>query len=313
MRTSGGKLALVLALAVMLSIPLVSQSAWGPPSGEDPVEPVTSEVTAYGFIANLSDQEENTPLQGVQVTLYDSDKSVVQVTSGTNPVKTDANGRFEFTFMHTEGDTYYMTFEYPGYTVRSLPDSMDMDSEGFVSFDPAETAVDSEGDYALSGESGGLHAIVMAVTTGSVYGTVQGESGGETFALSGATVTIVSEDGMSYSASTGANGYFSIDCPSGRYTMTVSCTGFQSSEAIAVESGHGSAYSVTLVQNTSEFVLGLDITHSIMVIGLVMLALIIVGVTAMHVRGRGRGDEPILMNDLEDLTQQQDEDEVRRP
>ena len=279
MRTSGGKLALVLALAVMLSIPLVSQSAWAPPSGEDPVEPVTSEVTAYGFIANLSDQEENTPLQGVQVTLYDSDKNVVQVTSGTNPVKTDANGRFEFTFMHTEGDTYYMTFEYPGYTVRSLPDSMDMDSEGFVSFDPAETAVDSEGDYALSGESGGLHAIVMAVTTGSVYGTVQGESGGETFALSGATVTIVSEDGMSYSA----------------------------------ESGHGSAYSVTLVQNTSEFVLGLDITHSIMVIGLVMLALIIVGVTAMHVRGRGRGDEPILMNDLEDLTQQQDEDEVRRP
>lgn len=237
----------------------------------------------------------------------------MQVTSGTNPVKTDANGRFEFTFMHAEGDTYYMTFEYPGYTVRSLPDSMDMDSEGFVSFDPAETAVDSEGDYALSGESGGLHAIVMAVTTGSVYGTVQGESGGETFALSGATVTIVSEDGMSYSASTGANGYFSIDCPSGRYTMTVSCTGFQSSEAIAVESGHGSAYSVTLVQNTSEFVLGLDITHSIMVIGLVMLALIIVGVTAMHVRGRGRGDEPILMNDLEDLTQQQDEDEVRRP
>ena len=152
MRTSGGKLALVLALAVMLSIPLVSQSAWAPPSGEDPVEPVTSEVTAYGFIANLSDQEENTPLQGVQVTLYDSDKNVVQVTSGTNPVKTDANGRFEFTFMHTEGDTYYMTFEYPGYTVRSLPDSMDMDSEGFVSFDPAETAVDSEGDYALSGE-----------------------------------------------------------------------------------------------------------------------------------------------------------------
>ena len=222
MRTSGGKLALVLALAVMLSIPLVSQSAWAPPSGEDPVEPVTSEVTAYGFIANLSDQEENTPLQGVQVTLYDSDKNVVQVTSGTNPVKTDANGRFEFTFMHTEGDTYYMTFEYPGYTVRSLPDSMDMDAEGFVSFDPAETAVDSEGDYALSGESGGLHAIVMAVTTGSVYGTVQGESGGETFALSGATVTIVSEDGMSYSASTGANGYFSIDCPSGRYTMTVS-------------------------------------------------------------------------------------------
>lgn len=55
MRTSGGKLALVLALAVMLSIPLVSQSAWAPPSGEDPVEPVTSEVTAYGFIANLSD------------------------------------------------------------------------------------------------------------------------------------------------------------------------------------------------------------------------------------------------------------------
>ena len=313
MRPSGGRLTVLLALALMLAVPFAAVTASAAPGGDTPVEPAEREVTAYGYIANLSDQEENTPLQDVQVTLYDSDKNVVEPSTGTNPVKTDSAGRFEFTFLHTDGDTYYLTFEYPGYMVRSLPDSMDMDDDGFVSFDPAQSAVDDEGRYAMSGEAGGLHAIVMAVTTGSVYGTVQGESGGETFALSGATVTIVSEDGMSYSASTGANGYFSIDCPSGRYTMTVSCTGFQSSEAIAVESGHGSAYSVTLVQNTSEFVLGLDITHSIMVIGLVMLALIIVGVTAMHVRGRGRGDEPILMNDLEDLTQQQDEDEVRRP
>ena len=232
------------------------------------------------------------------MTLYDSDKNIVEPSAGTNPVKTDSAGRFEFTFLHADGDTYYLTFEYPGYMVRSLPDSMDMDDDGFVSFDPAQSAVDDEGRYAMSGEAGGLHAIVMAVTTGS---------------LSGATITVVSEDGVSQTTKSGSNGYFVFeDCPFGTYTLTVSCRGFQSSEPITVESGSGTAYGVTLVQNNPSFLFGMDIAHSMMIVGLVMLALILVIVTWAHARSKGGDSEPILMNDLDEIAQQ-DGDELRRP
>ena len=313
MRPSGGRLAVLLTLALMLAVPFAAATASAAPGGDTPVEPAEREVTAYGYIANLSDQEENTPLQDVQVTLYDSDKNIVEPSAGTNPVKTDSAGRFEFTFLHADGDTYYLTFEYPGYMVRSLPDSMDMDDDGFVSFDPAQSAVDDEGRYAMSGEAGGLHAIVMAVTTGIIYGTIQGFSDGETFSLSGATITVVSEDGVSQTTKSGSNGYFVFeDCPFGTYTLTVSCRGFQSSEPITVESGSGTAYGVTLVQNNPSFLFGMDIAHSMMVVGLVMLALILVIVTWAHARSKGGDSEPILMNDLDEIAQQ-DGDELRRP
>ena len=90
MRPSGGRLAVLLALALMLAVPFAAASASAAPGDDTPVEPTEREVTTYGYIANLSDQEENTPLQDVQVTLYDSDKNIVEPSAGTNPVKTDS-------------------------------------------------------------------------------------------------------------------------------------------------------------------------------------------------------------------------------
>ena len=311
MSSAGRTLTIFVAALAAVSLVLTAGPTLAAPN--DPQEPETHEVTAYGYIANLSNQAENTPLENVTVTLYDSDKNVLEDVSGPNPVSTDETGRFEFTFMCTDGEAYFLTFDYPGYMVRSLPDSMDMDDDGFVSFDPAQSAVDDEGRYAMSGEAGGLHAIVMAVTTGIIYGTVQGFSDGETFSLSGATITVVSEDGVSQTTKSGSNGYFVFeDCPFGTYTLTVSCRGFQNSEPITVESGSGTAYGVTLIQNNPSFLFGMDIAHSMMVVGLVMLALILVIVTWAHARSKGGDSEPILMNDLDDLVQQ-DEDEIRRP
>ena len=309
MSSAGRTLTIFVAALAAMSLMLSAGPTLAAPS--DPQEPETHEVTAYGYIANLSNQAENTPLENVTVTLYDSDKNVLEDVSGSDSVNTDGTGRFEFTFMYTDGETYFLTFDYPGYMVRSLPDPMSMDDDGFVSFRLMSSQLDGEGKYALSGEAGGLHAIVMAVTTGIVYGTVQGVSGEESFALSGATVTVTSEDGMSYTTKTGAGGYFSIECPYGSYTMTVVCKGFQSSEAIDVESGYGSAYNIDLTQNESTYLFGLDIAHSVMLIGLVILALTVGAAVAANARSRKKGAEPILMNDLDDLSQQNDED-VRR-
>ena len=49
-----------------------------------------------------------------------------------------------------------------------------------------------------------------------------------------------------------------------------------------------------------------------MIVGLVMLALILVIVTWAHARSKGGDSEPILMNDLDEIAQQ-DGDELRRP
>lgn len=312
--------ALLAVMVVLTAVPLASGPADAPPADNEEPEPTSVVLTAYGYVTNLSDQEENTPLKDVNVGLFMLSNGVkvpvetveVDGEDGPNPTLTDSDGRFEFTFEYFFGSTYFLSFDYPGYTVRSLPDlSMEMDDDGFVQFEIRPDMVDENGDYALTGTADGLHAIVMVITTGSVYGTVSGTSGDGEFALDGARVTIVSANGQSYSTLTNDQGYFQIECPFGTYTMTVTCSGFGDSERIEVESGANVPYTVTLDQNTSQAIFGLDIAHSTMVIGLVVLVLMVVLTAAIYMRQK-RSSETILMNDL-DTIGKEEEDEVRRP
>lgn len=294
---------LMTALAVLIA-PLIANDVLA--SSQEPGEPISGEVTVYGYVTNLSDQEENTPLENVLVTLYSG--ADVRIEAG-DPCRTDENGRFEFTFTYTAGNSYFLKFEYSGYTVRSLPDlSMSMDSEGYVSFELRSDMLDLNGDYALTDTADSPHAIVMVITTGNVYGTVHGTLDGDEFALGGATVTIVSENGQSYTTQTNNSGYFSIECPYGTYTMTVECGGFQTSEKMTVE--NNTAYTVVLQQNTSDVFMGMDSAHSLMLVAITILILILLIVAAAHSRSKKSGNS-VLVNDLEDLGK--DEENVRRP
>ena len=301
-------LLIVSALAVLVA-PLTAIGLDAAPS-QGSGEPAAGEITVYGYVTNLSDQEENTPLQNVTVTLYSgAGNRIVEV---GDPCSTDETGRFSFTFDYTPGVPYYLTFEYPGYAVRSLPDlNMSMESDGYISFQLRTDMADSDGDYALTDTANSMHAIVMAITTGYVYGTVQGVLDEEEFALGGATVTIVSENGQSYSAQTNGSGYFSIECPYGTYVMTVECSGFQTSEKMDVESGLNAPYRVTLQQNTSDVFMGMDSAHSLMLVAITILVLLLLIVFGIRARSMRTGSESVLVNDLEDLGK--DEDEIRRP
>ena len=300
-------LLIVSALAVLVA-PLTAVGLDAAPSpGSD--EPAAGEITVYGYVTNLSDQEENTPLQNVTVTLYSgAGNRIVEV---GDPCSTDETGRFSFTFDYTPGVPYYLTFEYPGYAVRSLPTQMNLESDGYISFQLRTDMADSNGDYALTDTADSMHAIVMAITTGYVYGTVQGVLDEEEFALGGATVTIVSENGQSYSAQTNGSGYFSIECPYGTYVMTVECGGFQTSEKMDVESGLNAPYRVTLQQNTSDVFLGMDSAHSLMLVAITILILLLLIVFGIRARSMRTGSESVLVNDLEELGK--DEEELRRP
>lgn len=307
--------ALLAAIVVLIAVPLSSGGADAPSTDSEETTPTSEVLTAYGYVTNLSDQEENTPLSDVSVGLYTVSNGVkvpVETTGdGPSTTRTDSSGRFEFTFEYFFGSTYFLSFDYPGYTVRSLPDlDMEMDKDGFVQFVIRPNMVDENGDYALTGTADGLHAIVMVITTGSVYGTVNGMSSDKEFALEGATVRIVSENGQSYSTVTNDQGYFQIDCPYGTYTLTVTCNGFGDSEPMSVESGD-EAVVITLIQNTSQALFGLDVAHSVMLIGIVMLILMVVVTAAIYMHQK-KSSEPILMNDL-DTIGKDDEDEIRHP
>lgn len=302
--------ALLAAIVVLTAVPLSSGGADAPSSDSEETTPTSEVLTMYGYVTNLSDQEENTPLSDVSVGLYTSSNTDKDKPDYTT--RTDSTGKFEFTFEYFFNSTYYLSFDYPGYTVRSLPDlDMEMGNDGLVQFVIRPDMIDENGNYALTGTADGLHAIVMVITTGSVYGTVNGMSGDKEFALEGATVRIVSENGQSYSTDTNDQGYFQIDCPYGTYTLTVTCNGFGDSEPMSVESGGGDAVVLTLIQNTSQALFGLDVAHSVMLIGIVMLILMVVVTAAIYMHQK-KSSEPILMNDL-DTIGKDDEDEIRHP
>ena len=89
---------LLLVAVVLVTIPLLTDSSDAAgQSGSD--DPTSDEVTFYGYVSNLSDQERNTPLAGVNVTLYVGDQDTDAATVTTDvlyPVLTGGIGvRYE--------------------------------------------------------------------------------------------------------------------------------------------------------------------------------------------------------------------------
>lgn len=298
----GRRSALVIAtvLASVIALALTSPGAYA--ADED----AQTEITIYGYVTDISNPERNTPLEGVTVYLYGEDTS-----DPLDWVTTDEDGRFEFTFMYAAGQTLHLWFESEeGYMVRSLPDlDMELDAEGYVEFRLRPDMLDENGAYAITGPADGEHAIVMAITTGSIYVYVYGTDGDERFAISGATVTLVSETEQITSYTENDDGYFTISCPIGTYIMTVSCNGFVTSDQIVVTTGEG--YTVTLEQRTSELFLGLDNAHAMMIIGIVMAALMILA-AILIIRKSKRPDSGIVIDN--DLPVPGDEEEdLRHP
>ena len=302
-----GSLMLLAILAVLfVAAPATfCQTSAQDSGGDPPAEP--DDATMYGFVANISDEEENTPLQDVRVTLYDEAGEEL-----ADPVTTDSEGRFGFTVQHTPGDVYRLSFDYSGYAIRALPNSDMSLEDGMVSFTLDNIARDADGAYPLSGDAYGPNAFAMAVTTGTIYGVVTGDDGQSTFPLEGAVVTVVSDNGMSYESTANEWGYFQIECPYGSYSLTVRCNGFQGSEPMNVETSRDQAYRVTLQQNTSEVFMGLDSAHTMMLIGIALTLALVLVTALLHLRSKKPESEVVLMNDLPEL-ERKDEEDVRRP
>lgn len=295
-------------IASMAILAIASLVILAPPASADkpvvPDEPTVTDYTIYGFVYNVSDQV-NIPMENVKVQLLDAEKSIVFVTY------TDANGRFEFTY--TEGQGKYLAFEYTGYTVRSLPDSMELYAEDMFSFDLTGIEPDQDGKYALTTADDAYHTIGMRATNGILFGYVKGIKGSNTFDIENAEVTVVSDTGQSYKTSTNSDGYFEMkDIPYGTYTVRASCNGFGTSEPVQASTADTTGIVISLVEN--EFGIGilggLDAPHAMMVIGILIIgAIILLTLIAVH-RSRTPGSDIVIVNDMEEL---EEEEGLNRP
>lgn len=300
--------AIALATAVVLATVVLSciPDAEGA-SNADP-EPTPVSYTFYGYVATI-DQEDNKPLSGVTVRLYNIDKVEIDA------CETDENGRFEFTVTDYDGDNaHYIALEYSEYAVRAHPNmtsSGESDDGDYFPFTLDSGKLDSEGKYALTGTADSKSSIIMAVTVGEVFGTVYGDVSGTSTGLNGAKITLTAKDSKkNYTAVTDEQGYFSIKCPYGTYDMRVTCNGFESMSLENVTPSSGFAYIVSLDNIRSDVIFGLDNAHSMMLIGFVVLVLMLT-ITISLARWSKKPNSPVqIENDLEPV---KTDDDLRDP
>ncbi len=284
---------ILLITAVLLLCPLTALSQSADVSGSEPnvasgaplSNPVAT-VTIYGYVSNVSDRVGNIPFSGVSVTILDGiTREPLDI---ENPVcMTDSEGKFEFTY--TSGVDILLVFEYQGYNIRSLPESLSIVEGSITSVDLSLAQIDSSGKYRLTDKGDLTHSIGMGITTGVLRGTAYGLMDDEQVAISGATVVAVSEHtGRAYQTTTDSMGYFELDVPYDTYIVTASCRGFTDSEPLRMDTSDSTLASVVLKQNEFGigFMGGLDLTHGFMVVALGLIAALILVIGLLIVRSK---------------------------
>lgn len=301
------RLLILLAALLMLGAAAVAPAADGADASEESEDDNAAEDgTAYGYTSDISNESGNTALAGVDVVLYTADRTAV------SSMSTGADGRFEF--QCTVGTGYLLTFTLEGYSVRSTGSHLAMDSDGYCAFTLEEAMKDDEGNYALTGTAESTSSVGMGLTTGTIWGTVTStDDNDRPFNVRGAKATATSADGRTYSSTTDGDGYFEMTVASGRYTVKVTCSGFDDSGTVTVDtasSTSGLAIELTEKRMSLGIFGNLDAPHSLLVIGMIILAAVMLLSFVAYKRSQ-RPDSDISI--VEDLNDEEDGEDVRRP
>ncbi len=294
----GMALFVMAVVAITLVVPLSDISDGASANDNNPADT----TTIYGYVADVA-LDRNNPLRDVQVSVLDS--GLVRVASCI----TDEDGYFELSYK--TGSGVYLRFECDGYTIRGVPFGMTMveGSPDTVSFTLPQKA-DEDGKYMVTTGVDEGSPVLMRLTSGSIFGYVYGFDGVEKYGLRGASVTLESSAGQSYTAYTNDSGYFEVDCRFGTYTMKIQCKGFEDVTVTGIEVGDGSQEAI-LREKSHSFIWNLNTPHAMEVIGIVLIALIAVLGLLIHYMSRD-GSEPILLDDMS-RTNEDDDGDIRRP
>ncbi|MDR3205698.1 MAG: carboxypeptidase-like regulatory domain-containing protein [Candidatus Methanoplasma sp.] len=222
------------------------------------------------------------PIQGVSVTIRG-----ISDFEGT----TDADGFFSIAVTSNIG--LQIRFYMHGYSVASCPNTEVQAGSEFLLLKLDTAAYNkTTKTYTVTSGIDGMQSALMAASEGLIRGTVSYDGG----VVSGATVHLVSvEGGSSYSANTGRDGVYEIECPIGPYSLRVTSAGFDDSANFNVTvDTTTTTRSVTLTKSEIETHFGLDSAHIFMLIGVILG--VILAVSAWLI-SRGKNDDGVEIID----------------
>ena len=254
-------------------------------------------IEGYVVEANAS---ENIPLEGVTVTIMYSDG-----TSSSDD--TDSNGFFSITVTATTGLT--ISFISYGLTLRSCPNITAIENnDGEYTLDLTGAKYDSSTHtYTITGTADSMQAALMLSTTASLNGKITYNNG---LAVIGAKVKIVSiSTNEPYTGTTDENGQFSITCPTGSYTVTAYCNGFNDSNTVVVNvTNDSTSVLIPMYKSTVSEYFGFDLAHMLMLIGICLGLILATTAWLISRRMKNNPKSTVVMDD-----DSSDESEIKFP
>ena len=260
MDTKSAGLALtLLAMATFLVVACIGNgtSADGT-NNEQPIE------FLQGYIYDIPPLEDSQPIGGVTVTTWVGFNVAYETTT------TDSNGMFK---VKSNNDVKYISFSLQEYTVKDWYDK-ELFKTGESDLYEIRLHDDSQVDgvHNLYGNAG--KTAIISRTVASLFGNVTGTVKGIVIPMANANVTLKSST-HTLNAVTDAAGHFSVACSSATfYTVTVTANGFDAWVAENVQA-LGEPLQVNLVEKNHVIIMGLDITHTLTLFGLLITMLII--------------------------------------
>jgi len=282
-------------LIPIIAVVLLSLTLFIPAS--DAADPPSSTYTIKGWVGEMGGSE-IIPKKGVEVEILEP--------NGNNPkMVTGEDGIFSLSTITDTNLQIKFTVEY-GYVLAFCPnvkkqvgnDYLLLDLSGSRYFSATRT-------YEITSDFSGYQCAVVKSSEGTISGNISYSGGG----IKNATVTLNPLNGSPQrSAVTDSNGNYTIECPVGRYELTVHCQGFEPSESVEVLIPGATGNFILQKSHVREY-MGLDLAHIFMLLGVCLgVALAFVAWTVSR-----RRNDPSGLEIIDDSSEENVEDDVRHP
>jgi hypothetical protein len=285
----------VLATLSLAFLALATDVALADDGDEPEPEPTQIEYL-QGYVFEIPPQMDRQPIAGVVVKTWIS----VDRMYGSDTTKED--GMFKVQY---NPDIRYISFSVEDYTVKDW--CSELKKAGDTGMFEIDLKDDSEVDgvHYLYDNSGST--VIISRTIGTIFGNVVTTIGNAIVPLEGASVTIESSSTL-LTTKTDESGHYSMDCPTGTtYHITVTSSGFKTWTADDVEPSK-EAFNIRMQQKDHDVIFGLDLAHTLMLIGL--LIFLVIAILAIYIVRRPEGmDKIAVINDLPEVKIDEGRDE----
>lgn len=248
----------------------------------EPVEPITG---LHGIVYDIPPEKDRTPIAGVTVTTWTSLNDIFKSTT------TGSNGEFDVQY---DENVKYISFSMEEFTVKGVCSELHpYGDSGLYKIVLGENPSQKAGIHDLF-DSDGFTALISR-TSATVFGTVVVNIGEEIEPVKNAIVTLTTSKTV-LRTETNDDGVFSIVGSSGvTYQMTVTAHGLVNWSAEVLPSDE--PVLVIMDEKDHSMFLGLDLGHTIAIIGLLIVILVAI-VTIYLTRKPEEMDGLYVVNDI---------------